>query len=394
MSRSQTLPKPSDAAHQHSQAVEKAIQNEIKAAGGWISFASYMQLALYAPCLGYYSSGSHKFGSAGDFVTAPEISSLFSRTLAIQTTQILKQVKQADILEFGAGSGKLALDLLVELERTGCLPRNYFILEVSAELRQRQQALFIDNAPHLIPIVQWIDQLPATFSGLMLANEVLDAMPVHLVVWRNNQFFERGVTYKNETFAWKEHPLRDGALFDAAARLDAQLNVSNKDNSYTSEINLAIPSFITSLASILQHGLILLIDYGFGAKEYYHPQRNQGTLMCHYRHHAHDNPFYLPGLQDITSHVDFSAVMAAAENTGLELLGYTTQAHFLINCGITKILGQTPVDQMGKYLPLSNQLQKLVSPAEMGELFKVIAFGKNIGQPLIGFTNGDKSRLL
>lgn len=394
MSRSQTLPKPSDAAHQHSRAVEKAIQNEIKAAGGWISFASYMQLALYAPCLGYYSSGSHKFGSAGDFVTAPEISSLFGRTLAIQTAQILKQVEQADILEFGAGSGKLALDLLLELEKTGCLPRNYVILEVSAELRQRQLALFTDNAPHLIPLLQWIDRLPTTFSGLMLANEVLDAMPVHLVVWRNNQFFERGVTYKNEAFVWKEHPLRNGALFDAAARLDAQLNVSNKDNSYTSEINLAIPSFITSLASILQHGLILLIDYGFGAKEYYHPQRNQGTLMCHYRHLAHDNPFYLPGLQDITSHVDFSTVMAAAENTGLELLGYTTQAHFLINCGITEILAQTPVDQMEKYLPLSNQLQKLASPAEMGELFKVIAFGKKIVQPLIGFTSGDKTRLL
>jgi SAM-dependent MidA family methyltransferase len=394
MSRSQTLPKPSDAAHRHSQAVEKTIQNEIKAAGGWVSFANFMQLVLYAPCLGYYSSGSHKFGSAGDFVTAPEISSLFGRTLAKQTTQILKQVKQSDILEFGAGSGKLALDLLLELEKTECLPRNYFILEVSAELRQRQQTLFTNNAPQLIPLLQWMDRLPAKFSGLMLANEVLDAMPVHLVVWRGNQFFERGVTYKNEAFVWKERPLRDGALFEAAAKLGAQHNLSNERYSYTSEINLVIPSFITSLASILQHGLILLIDYGFGAKEYYHPQRNQGTLMCHYRHHAHDDPFYLPGLQDITSHVDFSAATEAAGNTSLELMGYTTQAHFLINCGITEILSQTPADHMGKYLPLSNQLQKLVSPAEMGELFKVIAFGKNIGQPLIGFTNGDKSRLL
>jgi len=395
MPPSQTLPKPSDSALQHSQAVKKTIQNEIKAAGGWISFANYMQLALYAPSLGYYSSGSSKLGSAGDFVTAPEISSLFGRTLAQQAMQTLKQTEQADILEFGAGSGKLALDLLLELEKLGCLPRNYFILEVSAELRQRQQALFKNNAPHLIPLLHWLDQLPTKFNGLMLANEVLDAMPVHLVVWLGNQLLERGVTYKNDTFIWKERRLHNGALFEAAAGLSAQVNVNkDRNNRYISEINLAIPSFISSMANILQHGLILLIDYGFGCKEYYHPQRNQGTLMCHYRHHAHDDPFYLPGLQDITSHVDFSAAMEAAENTDLELLGYTTQAHFLINCGITEILAQTPAELVGEYLPLSNQLQKLVSPAEMGELFKVIAFGKNICQPLVGFTRGDKSRLL
>ena len=395
MPSSQTLPKPSNSALHHSQAVKKTIQNEIKAAGGWISFANYMQLALYAPGLGYYTSGSSKLGSAGDFVTAPEISSLFGRTLARQAMQILKQTEQADILEFGAGSGKLALDLLLELEKLECLPRNYFILEVSAELRQRQQALIKNNAPHLIPLLRWLDQLPTKFNGLMLANEVLDAMPAHLVVWFDNQLLERGVTYENEAFIWKERPLCNGALFEAAAKLRAQINVnSDQNNRYTSEINLAIPSFISSMANILQRGLILLIDYGFGSKEYYHPQRNQGTLMCHYRHYAHDDPFYLPGLQDITSHVDFSAVMEAAANKNLELLGYTTQAHFLINCSITEILAQTPADHMGKYLPLSNQLQKLVSPAEMGELFKVIAFGKNICQPLVGFTSADKSRLL
>jgi SAM-dependent MidA family methyltransferase len=395
MPPAQTLPKPSNLALQHSQALKKTIQNEIKATGGWISFANYMQLALYAPSLGYYCSGSSKLGSAGDFVTAPEISSLFGYTLAQQAMQILKQTEHADILEFGAGSGKLALDLLLELEKLECLPENYFILEVSAELRQRQQALFKNNAPHLIPLLHWLDQLPINFSGLILANEVLDAMPVHLVVWLGNQLLERGVTYENKAFIWKERPLCDGALFEAATRLNAQVNVnSDHNNRYISEINLAIPSFISSIANILQRGLILLIDYGFGSKEYYHPQRNQGTMMCHYRHHAHDDPFYLPGLQDITSHVDFSTVMEAAANTDLELLGYTTQAHFLINCGITEILAQTPADHTGEYLPLSNQLQKLVSPAEMGELFKVIAFGKNIGEPLIGFSNGDKSRLL
>ena len=277
MPPSQTLPKPSDSALQHSQAVKKTIQNEIKAAGGWISFANYMQLALYAPSLGYYSSGSSKLGSAGDFVTAPEISSLFGRTLAQQAMQTLKQTEQADILEFGAGSGKLALDLLLELEKLGCLPRNYFILEVSAELRQRQQALFKNNAPHLIPLLHWLDQLPTKFNGLMLANEVLDAMPVHLVVWLGNQLLERGVTYKNDTFIWKERRLHNGALFEAAAGLSAQVNVNkDRNNRYISEINLAIPSFISSMASILQHGLILLIDYGFRLQGILPPAKKPG----------------------------------------------------------------------------------------------------------------------
>ncbi len=392
---SQTLPKPNDASLQHSQTVRTAIQNKIKTAGGWISFADYMQLALYAPGLGYYSSGSNKFGGAGDFVTAPEISSLFGRTLARQAMQILQQIEQPDILEFGAGSGKLALDLLLELEKLESLPKKYFILEVSADLRRRQQTLFNDNAPHLMSVLSWLDQLPIKFNGLMIANEVIDAMPVHLVTWRDGQLFERGVSYRNETLIWEEQPLLSGILFDAATKLTDHVNTSNdKNHRYISEISLAIPSFMHSLANVMQQGLILIIDYGFGAKEYYHPQRNQGTLMCHYRHHTHDDPFYLPGLQDITSHVDFSSVTETAANAQFELLGYTTQAHFLINCGITEILSQTPAKCIEEYLPLSNQLQTLVSPAEMGELFKAIAFGKNIRQPLIGFSSGDKSRLL
>ena len=397
------LPVPSEAALQHSRAVKELIDAELTAAGGWISFAHYMKLALYAPGLGYYSGGAAKFGQEGDFVTAPEISPLFGRAVARQAVQVLELTDGAgDILEFGAGTGKLALDLLLELERLGRLPRLYFILEVSAELQQRQRQLFERYAPHLLLRVVWLEYLPAKFNGLILANEVLDAMPVHLVAWRNAGLFERGVTSSvssGDEFRWSERPLGEGELFEAARELTPRIasgngNIGDDVDEYVSEISLATRGFMASLANILERGAIVLIDYGFGRGEYYHPQRSHGTLMCHYRHHAHDDPFYLPGLQDITSHVDFSAIAEAGTNAGLDLLGYTTQAYFLINCGITESLAQTSVENVKEYLPLANQLQKLVSPAEMGELFKAIAFGKNISQPLFGFTNGDKSRLL
>lgn len=390
-----TLPPPSDIALAHSRSVQTMIRDKIHAAGGWISFEQFMNLALYTPGMGYYSSGATKLGSAGDFVTASEISSLFGRTLAQQVIQIYRQISQTDILEFGAGSGKLALDLLFELEKSDALPGKYFILEISAELRQRQQMLLADKAPHLVHLVEWLEQLPAQFNGIILANEVLDAMPVHMVAWHNNELFERGVIWQNGQFAWQDRPIQNIELHHAASQLTSLINPHNDVAfTYVSEINLAATHFMRSLANIMQQGIILLIDYGFGRDEYYHPQRSQGTLMCHYRHHAHDDPFFLPGLQDITSHVDFSAISAAAENTELVLLGYTTQAYFLINCGITEILAQTPVEDTNNYLPQANQLQKLVSPAEMGELFKVIGFGKNFSEPLIGFKNGDMSRLL
>ena len=395
MSLHATLPPSSEIALAHSRSVQTMIRNNIHAAGGWISFEQFMDLALYAPGMGYYNSGATKLGSAGDFVTAPEISSLFGRTLAQQVIQISQQINQADILEFGAGSGKLALDLLLELEKSDALPGKYFILEISAELRQRQQMLLANTIPHLTHLIEWLEQLPAQFNGTILANEVLDAMPVHIVSWHDDAIFERGVTWQNHQFAWQDRPIHNVELHDTASQLTPQINPGNNlIGSYVSEINLAAGHFMHSLADILQQGVILLIDYGFGRNEYYHPQRNQGTLMCHYRHHAHDDPFYLPGLQDITSHVDFSAITTAAENTGLTLLGYTTQAYFLINCDITGILAQTSVEDTNNYLPQANQLQKLVSPAEMGELFKVIAFEKNFSESLIGFKSGDMSRLL
>jgi SAM-dependent MidA family methyltransferase len=388
------LPEPSHEALAHSCAVKRLIQEEIAAASGWISFERYMQLALYAPGMGYYSGGAAKFGQAGDFVTAPEISSLFGRALARQAAQVLRVINGGgDILEFGAGTAKLTLDLLLELERLGGLPVHYFILEVSADLRQRQRHFLEEHAAHLLPRVVWLERLPAEFEGLMLANEVLDAMPVHLVAWRETGLFERGVICRDDEFQWMEHPLDEGEL-SAAAREMEPLVEAGASAGYISEINLSACHFIHSLGPILRKGAILLIDYGFGRSEYYHPQRSHGTLMCHYRHHAHDDPFYLPGLQDITSHVDFSAIANAATNAGLLLHGYNSQAHFLINCGIVDILTQISPENLKEYLPMANQLQKLVSPAEMGELFKAIAFGKNISLPLLGFTSGDKSRLL
>ena len=397
MSSYASLPAPSENALQHSHAVQQAIRSKILDAGNWISFAEYMELVLYAPGLGYYSSGTSKFGDSGDFVTAPEISALFGQTLARQAEQILNLLERADILEFGAGSGKLALDILLELEKQKCLPNQYFILELSADLRQRQQTLFENRAPHLLPLLHWLDELPTQFNGFIFANEVLDAMPVHLVTWQDKNIFERGVTWLDNNFAWKERALHTDPLFEIASEITLKPQKSTngiQSERYTSEISLAARQFIRSLSDILHQGAVVLIDYGFGSDEYYHPQRDQGTLMCHYRHHSHDDPFYLPGLQDVTSHVDFSAVYRSMENTELNLLGYTTQAHFLINCGITNFLSQTPAEQIGEYLPLSSQLQKLVSPAEMGELFKVIALGKDINEPLIGFTSGDKSHLL
>ncbi|GAO35250.1 hypothetical protein SCT_0634 [Sulfuricella sp. T08] len=386
------LPAPDPAALEYSAKTAALIRHEIDAAGGWIPFSRFMELALYAPGLGYYSAGMHKFGAAGDFVTAPEISALFGQTLAQQAAQVL-ELTAGNILEIGPGSGRLAFDLLSELERLGQLPERHFLLEVSADLRQRQQHLLARFAPR----VDWLDALPASFSGLIIGNEVLDAMPVHLVAWGEGSILERGVSMENGRFCWSERTLTSGELFDIATSLAPTLTLprnAGEGKNYVSEIGLAARGFVSTLAGLLEKGAILMLDYGFGQNEYYHPQRSSGTLMCHYRHHAHDDPFYLPGLQDITSHVDFSAIAEAGVNHGLKLLGYTSQAHFLINSGITDLLARASPEQASAYLPLASQAQKLLNPAEMGELFKTIALGKGMDIPLLGFARGDKSCML
>ncbi|MCE9642678.1 MAG: SAM-dependent methyltransferase [Betaproteobacteria bacterium] len=379
------LPAPSAEALAHSARLRELIAGEIASGGGWISFARYMELALHAPGLGYYSAGTTKFGAAGDFVTAPELGHVFGSTLARQAAQILR-AGIPDIVELGAGSGKLARDLLAELAVLDSLPQRYLILETSADLRQRQQQLLQRDLPQLAARVTWLDALPAKLNALIIGNEVLDAMPVHIVSVRADGIDERGVILRGDGFAWGEQPAT-GALLDAAITHELAPG-------YCTEINLAAQSFIRTLASRLERGVVILIDYGFPAREYFHAQRSAGTLMCHYRQHAHDDPLSLVGLQDITAHVDFSAIAEAATQSGLELLGYASQAQFLINCGITDVLAATPAENTASYLPLAAQAQKLLSPAEMGELFKVIACGRNHPAPLAGFPRGNQRRLL
>lgn len=388
------LPLPDPAEQKYSDTLKTTLREQITRSGGWISFADYMESVLYTPETGYYNGGAAKFGAGGDFVTAPEMSPLFGQTLARQAAQILNAVDQGSILEFGAGSGKLAVDLLRALEELDHLPQHYYILDLSADLQQRQRTTIEQHIPHLVSRVHWLSDLPEQFEGLILANEVLDAMPLHLVAWQDSSIAERGVIWKDHGLAWQDRPQANQELFEIARQLPPAGQPSS--HAYVSEISLANRYFIRSLASLLLRGGILLIDYGFGQSEYYHPQRYQGTLMCHYRHHAHDDPFFLPGLQDITGHVDFSAVARTALDSGLELAGYTTQAHFLINCGITDLLTRTPADQPGCYLPLVSQVQRLVSPAEMGELFKVMVLSKGIepDTAAYGFTRGDLRRLL
>lgn len=380
------LPLPSPDALAHSQRVTAHLQSLIQHAGGWIPFAQFMEAALYAPGLGYYAAGAMKFGAAGDFITAPELTPLFGRTLAHAIAPVLVETS-GDILELGAGSGRLAVDVLGELEQLDALPARYCILEVSADLRARQQDLITRERPQLAGRVQWLDALPSHFSGVILGNEVLDALPVELVLWTESGPQVRGVMLEGEGFAWQDRRIDDAIL---RARADA-LNLAP---GYLSEINLAADALIASLAHSLQRGLILLIDYGFAASEYYHPQRHMGTLRAHYRHHALDDPFYLPGLCDLTAHVDFSAAARVGEAAGLELAGYSSQANFLLNAGLTELLMQTPPTDAAAFLPQSNAVQRLVSPAEMGDLFKVIALTKGALPQLAGFARGDRRHSL
>ena len=380
------MPPPSAEALAHSERVAARVRGEIAKAGGWIGFSRYMELALYAPGLGYYMAGARKLGADGDFVTAPEISPLFGQTLARQVGQVLVEGLE-DVLEIGAGSGALAASLLSELDRLGAAPKHYYILELSPDLRERSRDTIASRAPQLMERVAWLNRLPPSFSGMVLGNEVLDSMPVHIVRNGTGGILEAGVgVSESGAFGWAWRAA-EGELLEAAREL-------NLPADYTTEIGLIPGAFIASVTEMLERGVMLFIDYGFPRHEYYHPQRNEGTLMCHYRHHAHADPFHLPGLQDITAHVDFSAVAGAGTRAGLDLLGYATQAQLLINCGITEVLARVPPEDAVRYLPLSNQANRLLSPAEMGELFKAIAFGKGFDAALVGFAAGDKRHTL
>ena len=382
-----TLPTPSLEAQKHSQQLVDLVQHNIRQAGGWLSFAQFMHLALYAPGLGYYSAGSQKFGVEGDFVTAPEISPLFAQTVVNQVAQVL-QITKGNVLELGAGTGRLAADLLLTLAELGELPEQYFILEVSDHLRAVQLAWLQKKLPpHIMQRVTWLNALPETFAGIVLGNEVLDAIPVHIVHVTVPVLCERGVIIDGQGFAWQDKPLTEPHLLEA-------LDQHNLPAGYMTEFCPAASGLIVSLAHMLHRGVILMIDYGFSAREYYHPQRNQGTLMCHYQHYSHFEPLINIGLQDVTAHVDFTSIAQAGVNNGLQLSGFCSQAQFLMNCGILDEMSRVSPHNMARYAPLAAAAQKLLSPAEMGDLFKVLALTKNVAAPLLGFSSGDKSHTL
>lgn len=362
-------------------ALHAHIRARIAAAGGWIGFDRYMALALYTPGLGYYANDSAKFGpmpeAGSDFVTAPELSPLFGQTLALQLAQALQESDTQELWEFGAGSGALALQLLDALAALGQRPRRYTIVELSGRLRARQQALL---APHAHTL-RWADRLPAAFSGVVIGNELLDAMPVQLLARHGGEqdgvWHERGVVCAADgSLAWCDRP---SALRPPVAIPGPQ--------DYLTEIHPQAQAFIRTLAARLRRGAIFLIDYGFGESEYYHPQRHMGTVMCHQRHRAGGDPLHAPGSQDISAHVNFSAIALSAQQAGLQVLGYTTQAHFLMNCGLVEKMQQATQPQRAT-------AAKLLLEHEMGELFKVLALGAGPPWEPLGFVRGDRGHRL
>ena len=383
------LPVPDDEAQAHSEQLVTVIRTAIDEAGGVLPFDHFMHLALYAPGLGYYSAGARKFGAEGDFVTAPELSPLFSRCVARQCVEALQQLDGGELLEFGAGSGTMASDILLELERLGQLPERYLIVEVSADLRQRQQQTLQRRAPHLAARVQWLEQLPQAFTGVVLANEVLDAMPVQRVRLAGDEMQALGVAWGDDGFYWTPLAHCPAPLMKRMKTLRSEYNLGG---GYETEIGLAAEEWTREIGNWLHRGLVLLFDYGFPRSEFYHPQRSEGTLMCHYRHRAHGDPLILPGLQDITAHVDFTAIAEAALAGGLEVVGYGNQANFLIGNGLLE-LAQEATDTR-QQLEAAAQLKRLMMPGEMGELFKVLALGRGVAGPWRGFAlRDDRFRL-
>jgi SAM-dependent MidA family methyltransferase len=388
-----SLPKPDQLSAAHSARVAGYIREQIAAAGGEISFAEYMQHALYAPGLGYYSAGTTKFGPAGDFITAPETSSLFGRVVARQCAEVLHQVDAPSILELGAGSGKLAADVMRMLAEMDALPRGgYQILEVSADLRERQERFLREAIPELSGKITWLDQLPDTHAGVIIANEVLDALPVERFVRRKDAVVQICVATDGDAFLLCERAAPE-SLAAAVRTIEADLG-RNLPDGFASEVCVAAPHWVSDLADALHEGTILLFDYGVSRHEYYSSERAGGWLRCHFRHHAHNDPLLLPGIQDITSWVDFSAVAAAAVASGLDIAGYVSQAQFLIGGGLDQLLAdflELPIDAQ---LKLSAQVKLLTLPAEMGENFKCIGLSRGNVEPPSAFGVADRTRSL
>ncbi|SEP10893.1 class I SAM-dependent methyltransferase [Aquisalimonas asiatica] len=352
---------------------------------GPLPFDAWMESVLYEPGLGYYSAGQEKFGAAGDFITAPLVSPLFAWTLAGQCAEALAAVDGDTILELGPGEGSLAADLLAELDRQGRLPERYCLLERSASLRQRQQERIAEVVPHLLERVHWLDALPETpIDGVILGNEVLDALPVVRFQRHGDAIQELAVTTADGGFQWHAQPART-AVLEAVAAIESERGAPLPDG-YCSELCLQLPAFMASLADTLGRGLLLLVDYGYPRNEYYRADRHQGTLVCYYRHRAHWDPLAVPGLQDVTAFVDFTAVAEGAHTAGLRILGYNTQAHFLMGAGVTELLearrGDDPVEQAR----LAQQAKTLMLPGAMGERFRVLAAATSELSGISGFS--------
>ena len=406
-----SLPEPDPDQRAASRQLAARMADAMSAAGGWLRFDDWMARALYTPGLGYYAGGSRKFGAAGDFVTAPELSPLFGACLAVQLEQWFEQGAPARIVEFGAGTGALAASLIESLAGRGHDDIEYRIVELSAELRARQRETLAARVPGALARIEWLDALPDSIEGVVIGNELLDAMPVRLFRLAGGEVHERGVALAGDGartpagagadpeaagFVFDERPADPSFAASVRAALEQTgwAGHGGWPDGYASEIGEQAVAWTRSVAARLVRGAMLLIDYGFPRAEYYHPQRATGTLICHYRHRSHDDPLWLPGLQDITAHVDFSAIDAAAREAGLAPLGYASQASFLIGCGLPELALQVSPDRTEAWARQAAALQKLVSEAEMGELFKAIAWGRGLPDAAIGFSRGDRRAAL
>ena len=384
-----TLPDPDPIAAAHSTRLLDHLHAEIARAGGALSFARFMELALYAPGLGYYRAGARKFGPGGDFVTAPELSPLFSRCLARQCQEILAALGGGQILELGAGSGVMAADLLLELHALAALPERYAILELSGELRERQRQTLARRAPEVLDRVVWLDQPPEPeFRGIVLGNEVLDALPVERFCITTHGPRRLMVRWTEAGLAWAEGD-EDPAVTAAIASIEADLG-GRLPEDYRSEYIPHLQDWLRTIAEPLAAGALLFVDYGYPRRVYYHPERTAGTLLCHYRHRAHDDPLILPGLQDITASVDFTAVAQAARAVGLEVAGYTRQNYFLFGCGLMDLLAGVDAADTVRYLEQARQVKLLTLPGEMGDRFQAIALTRNLTLALRGFSFRDE----
>ena len=387
-----SLPQPDAVSAAHSERCADYIRARISDAGGSISFAEFMHYALYAPGLGYYIAGARKFGADGDFVTAPEISPLFGRVVAQQCARVLREGVAASLLEFGAGSGRLALDMLRALEALDALPAEYRILEVSADLRERQRQLLRAELPHLADRIVWLDRMPAAHRGVVIANEVLDALPVERFMRRNNGIYQMRVIDEGGEFVFVDEPAPE-VLVRAVQAIERQIGGQLPDN-YVSEVSLAAPAWLAGVARMIEHGLVLLFDYGVSRREYYAADRNEGWLRCHYRHRVHSDPLILPGIQDLTAWVDFTAVAEAAAGGGLDVLGYASQSQFLLAGGIETELQDFAAMSIESQLQTARQVKILTLPGEMGENVKCICLARGgIARPG-AFESADRTHTL